>query len=218
MVSHSRNGKGTGTEQPCLEVTEGEANILHSPVPSNLWFLHFPRAEAARELLHGEHAYFQKTERRGTTEGRSLWVGLQGSSVRGEWKTGGMSTFYPVSPLGSPENYRFWFQANGHKAEQRRLQLLKNNSQKIKKYTYDTAVYTVYISLLTYKTMRLNGRFYLTKISIIACVNGISRYLLLEHTWNCLFLLGICLGYLHDYHASLPTFPVGSHGGTRDKS
>lgn len=139
---------------------------------------------------------------------RSLWVGLQGSSVRGEWKTGGMSTFYPVSPLGSPENYRFWFQANGHKAEQRRLQLLKNNSQKIKKYTYDTAVYTVYISLLTYKTMRLNGRFYLTKISIIACVNGISRYLLLEHTWNCLFLLGICLGYLHDYHASLPTFPV----------
>lgn len=134
--------------------------------------------------------------------------GAARKQCEGRVETGSVSTFYPESPLGSPENYRFWFQANGHKAEQRRLQLLKNNSQKIKKYTYDTAVYTVYISLLTYKTMRLNGRFYLTKISIIACVNGISRYLLLEHTWNCLFLLGICLGYLHDYHASLPTFPV----------
>lgn len=138
--------KAQGQSSHALRWQSGEANVLHSPVPPILWFLHFPRAEAARELLHYEHAYFQETERQGTTEGQSLWVGLQGSSVRGEWKTGSVSTFYPESPLGSPENYRFWFQANGHKAEQRRLQLLKNNSQKIKKiYLWHSSIHSVYL-------------------------------------------------------------------------
>lgn len=55
-------------------------------------------------------------------------------------------SFYPVSPLGSPESYKFWFQGNGHKTEQRRLQLLKNNSQNIKKiYLWHSSIHSVYL-------------------------------------------------------------------------
>lgn len=61
--------KAQGQSSHALRRQSGEAHILHSPVAHILWFLPFPRAEAARELLRYEHAHFQETGRQGTTEG-----------------------------------------------------------------------------------------------------------------------------------------------------
>lgn len=205
-MSHSRNGKGTGTEQPCLEATEWRSPYPPLPSASHSLVPAFPQSWGCEGALPLWACLLPGNRKAG-----NYWrFGACGWGCKeAVWGASGKQavchhSFYPVSPWGSPENYRFWFQANGHKTEQRRLQLLKNNSQNIKKNAYDTAVYTVYISLLAYKTIRLNGRFYLTKISLIACVNGISRYLLLEHIWNCLcfywgFVSGTSMTTMHLY-------------------
>lgn len=66
-----------------LRRQSGEANILHSPVPPILWFLHFPRVQAVRELLRYEHACFQETVRQGTPEGSEPVGGAAGRQCEG---------------------------------------------------------------------------------------------------------------------------------------